>query len=95
MKKSKVLHNFYKSETWKFARQLKITQAKGMCERCGSVGNEVHHIKRLSVENVNDVSISINPENLELLCKECHNEEHKRFKSTLHFDDNGNLIKYH
>lgn len=92
MKKPKVIHNFYKSDTWKLARQIKITQANGMCERCGRVGTEVHHIKRLNINNVNDVSISINPENLELLCKDCHNKEHKRFYRHQQFDKNGNLI---
>lgn len=93
MKKPKAIHNFYKSDTWKIARQIKITQASGKCERCGGIGQEVHHIKRLNIDNVNDVSISINPENLELLCKECHNKEHKRFSSNLKFDEEGNFIK--
>ncbi len=92
MKKPKVIHNFYKSETWKIARQIKITQVSGKCERCGDIGQEVHHIKRLNVDNVNDVSISINPANLELLCKECHNKEHKRFSKIQQFDNDGNLI---
>ena len=77
MKRPKVLYNFYKSDTCKLARQIKITQENGRCEGCGNVGTEVHHIKRLTVDNVNDVSISINPVNLALLCKECHNKEHK------------------
>ena len=92
MKKPKIIHNFYKSDTWKLARQIKITKANGRCERCGGIGQEVHHIKRLNVDNVNDVSISINPENLELLCKECHNKEHKRFSKCQLFDENGNLL---
>jgi len=92
MKKPKVLHNFYKSAEWQLARQLKITQVNGKCERCGAVGQEVHHMVRLNIENVKDASISINQENLELLCKDCHNKEHDRFKSIQEFDDDGNLI---
>lgn len=92
MKKPKILHNFYKSDAWKLARQIKITQADGRCEGCGNIGTEVHHIKRLTVDNVNDVSVSINPENLELLCKGCHNKEHKRFFKNTQFDCEGNLI---
>ena len=92
MKKPKVLHNFYKSNAWKLARELKIREARGLCERCGGVGEEVHHIKSLNIENVKDVSVSINPVNLELLCKNCHNVEHKRFNSKQIFDINGNII---
>lgn len=92
MKKPKVLHNFYKSNAWKLAREIKIREAGGLCERCKGIGEEVHHIKRLNVENVKDVSVSINPKNLEFLCKDCHNKEHKRFTKTINFDANGNMI---
>jgi 5-methylcytosine-specific restriction endonuclease McrA len=91
MKKPKILHNFYKSDAWKLAREIKITQVNGRCERCGGVGQEVHHIVRLNVNNVSDVGVSINQDNLELLCKECHNKEHKRFKKEMRFDAYGNL----
>jgi 5-methylcytosine-specific restriction endonuclease McrA len=92
MKKPKALHNFYKSETWKLAREIKIRQTNGRCELCGSIGQEVHHKKRLTVDNVNEVSVSINPENLELLCRDCHNKEHNRFNKEMRFDEEGNLI---
>jgi 5-methylcytosine-specific restriction endonuclease McrA len=39
-----------------------------------------------------DPTISINQENLELLCKDCHNKEHKRFTKEKEFDSDGNLI---
>jgi len=92
MKKPKVLHNFYKSPAWLAARELKIMSVNGRCERCGQIGIEVHHKERLSVDNVNDSSISLNQDNLELLCRECHNHEHNRFSKETKFDDEGNLI---
>ena len=76
------------------ARQIKITNAKGLCERCRLPGEEVHHIIRLSTDNIKDVSVSLNPKNLVLLCKVCHNKEHKRFSKTIEFDSYGDLIKY-
>jgi 5-methylcytosine-specific restriction endonuclease McrA len=94
MKKPKIIHNFYKSDTWKLAREIKIRQANGRCERCGAIGAEVHHVIRLNQDNVGDASVSINPENLILLCKDCHNKEHKRFGCNNKFDENGNLIGY-
>ena len=93
MRKPKLLHNFYKSDAWKLAREIKFRQVNGLCERCGGIGQEVHHIIRLNVDNVSDVGVSINPKNLELLCKECHNKEHKRFSKEERFDAQGNLIK--
>ena len=92
MKKPKVLHNFYKSPKWQAAREAKIMSVNGLCERCGKVGTEVHHKERLTIENLNDSSISLNEDNLELLCRDCHNQEHKRFIKYIEFDTEGNLI---
>ena len=66
----------------------------GVCEKCGAIGTEVHHIIHLTPENVSDPSISTNQENLMLLCNECHNKEHGRFEGKLKyiFDADGDLI---
>ncbi len=92
MRKPKEIHRFYKSVAWQVAREIKIRDANGKCERCGTLGEEVHHIKRLTVLNVMDPNISLNQENLELLCKKCHNKEHRRFSKAQQFDEDGNLI---
>ena len=92
MKKPKILHNFYKSTVCQVARQIKYQEQNGKCERCGRVGEEVHHKIKLTVQNVIDPAISLNQENLELLCKDCHNKEHKRFTKEKEFDSDGNLI---
>lgn len=93
MRKPKELHRFYKSKAWLVARNIKTNATQGKCERCGAVGEEVHHKIRLMVENVNDVYISLNQDNLELLCRDCHNDEHGRFKKQkVMFDEDGNFI---
>jgi 5-methylcytosine-specific restriction endonuclease McrA len=92
MRKPKEIHRFYKSVSWQVAREIKIRETNGKCERCGALGEEVHHKKRLTIHNVMDPVISLNQENLELLCRKCHNEEHKRFSKSQRFDEDGNLI---
>ncbi len=92
MRKPKEIHRFYKSIPWQVAREIKIREANGKCERCGALGEEVHHKIRLTVLNVTNPEISMNQENLELLCKKCHNAEHKRFSKSQQFDEDGNLI---
>ncbi len=87
-----LIKRFYRSDAWKLARAIKIASAGGRCERCGAVGEEVHHKKYLTPENVKDKDVSVNQDNLELLCKQCHNEEHGRFSSEIKFDKEGNLI---
>ncbi len=42
-------------------------------------GSHLHHKIELTDENVNDINISINPDNLVWLHKSCHNELHGRF----------------
>lgn len=94
-KKHALINRFYRSEAWKMARAIKIALAGGVCERCGTIGEEVHHKIYLSPENVSDSNISVNQDNLELLCKECHNTEHGRFnsKDDYKFDKEGKVIK--
>ena len=73
---------FYMSWPWiKCARSYKQSKG-GLCERCWSkgivsVGEEVHHKVKLTPENINDPDVSLNWNNLELLCKKCHLEEHR------------------
>ena len=38
-----------------------------------------HHKKPLSDANVNDATVALNPENVELIHFKCHNKEHQRF----------------
>ena len=76
------IRKFYKSDNWKIARAMKIASAGGRCEKCGDVGTD-------------NPEISINQNNLLLLCKECHNKEHERFtdKKEYKFDEDGNMVK--
>ncbi|MGN0180406.1 MAG: hypothetical protein ACI4DY_13365 [Monoglobaceae bacterium] len=39
----------------------------------------LHHIKPLTMANVNDYSVSLNPENIMIVSQKSHNEIHKRF----------------
>jgi 5-methylcytosine-specific restriction endonuclease McrA len=68
--------HFYRSTAWKKCRMSYIATVHGLCERCGAGGKIVHHKIYLSERNINDVSLTLNHENLELLCQECHNAEH-------------------
>ena len=38
-----------------------------------------HHVKPLTLQNVNDYAISLNPENIQLVSQQAHNEIHARF----------------
>ena len=89
------IRRFYRSDKWKVARAIKIASAGGLCEKCGAIGTEVHHKIHLTPDNVSDPEISMNQDNLMLLCNECHNKEHGRFegKKEYEFDSDGNMVK--
>ena len=87
----KSLEEFYKSKQWeRFMAALKQERINDegfiICAHCGEpiikkydcIG---HHIEELTLENVNDYSISLNPDNVELIHFRCHNKAHRRFGS--------------
>lgn len=86
---------FYKSAAWQRCRDAYFKSQHGLCERCGGAGKIVHHKIYLTPENIHDPSVTLNWENLELLCQECHNAEHASHGVTaegLAFDEDGNLV---
>lgn len=83
---------FYQSTAWKKTRKAFILSKFGICERCGEPAQYVHHKQYINVNNVNDTNITLNWNNLELLCHTCHNAEHFN-KVAYEFDEEGNLIK--
>jgi 5-methylcytosine-specific restriction endonuclease McrA len=88
---------FYRSSAWRKCRQSYFNTQHGLCERCEQPGLIVHHKIYISPDNINDVSVTLNHENLELLCQDCHNKEHFEKNSPVRegftFDNEGNLIK--
>ena len=62
-----------------------MLERDGICEHCGKpilkkydcVG---HHIKPLTIENLNDKTVSLNPKNILLSHMRCHNELECRFE---------------
>ena len=72
---------FYKSTAWQKCRASYIQSVGGLCERClakGLIvpGYIVHHKCHLTAWNIQDPSITLNWDNLEYLCQDCHNKEH-------------------
>ena len=83
------LDTFYKSREWEsLVGQIKLDRLDDngqiICECCGKpitrkydcIG---HHKIELDEQNVNDYSISLNPDNIMLVHFRCHNRIHSRF----------------
>ena len=73
---------FYKSDPWLAVRAFVIARDKYVCQLCKGViigSPHVHHIIELTEENHTNPEISLNPELLETLHHDCHDERHGRF----------------
>ena len=88
---------FYNSKAWKKCRNAYKESKFHICERCGCLGEEVHHKICLTPKNINDPDIALSWDNLELLCQSCHSKEHMSkydvVREDVMFDSNGDLIR--
>ena len=89
---NKDVERFYKSKEWRKTRESYIAFRNGKCERCPSAGVIVHHKQYITSQNVHDPEITLSFNNLELLCRKCHNKEHFKDEIDYEFDEEGNLI---
>ena len=74
--------SFYKSKRWQSTRRAYLASVGGLCERCLKKGLYrpaviVHHKVYIAPENINNPEITLNWANLEAVCRECHEDEHK------------------
>lgn len=83
---------FYKSRAWVKTQKLYMESIHYVCERCGGIAKIVHHKKYITPKNITDPEITLNFDNLEGLCQDCHNKEHTAKVSRAVFDANGNMI---
>lgn len=85
------LSDFYRSKEWKEFRQVIIAQRT---KADGFVYDEItgkpivkaydiilHHKTELTLDNVNDTNITLNPDNIQVVSFRTHNEIHNRFRS--------------
>jgi 5-methylcytosine-specific restriction endonuclease McrA len=89
---------FYNSILWKRTQANYRQLHYGICERCGRPdGIIVHHKIYLTENNIDNPNIALNFNNLELLCIDCHNQEHnckhKPTQKGLKFNSKGELIQ--
>lgn len=101
IKRRKELGKFYKSAIWIKVRENALRRDNYLCVECGRPAEVVHHIKHLSLANVDDPNVSLNLSNLKSLCSDCHFKEHKgehcrgrivEEQNPYMFDANGMLV---
>lgn len=87
---------FYESPAWRKTRDYVFKRDSALCVRCGAPGVIVHHKIELTPKNIGNPLISLNEENLETLCRQCHAIAHgggAPIAEGLAFDENGNVVE--
>lgn len=89
--------DFYTSKAWKQTRAAYISSVRGLCEICKRKGKIkpgviVHHKIHLTPDNINDPDISLNWDNLQLLCRDCHADQHRTTIKRYTIDPLGRVI---
>jgi 5-methylcytosine-specific restriction endonuclease McrA len=95
---------FYNSRAWQSCRASYIANRikidGGLCEACHErIGFIVHHKVMIDETNINDVNITLSHDNLQYVCKYCHDRMDNHFvrnkrgpKIKVLFDENGQPI---
>ena len=88
---------FYKSKAWQNTRNAYWSYRHGLCEICLSKGRYkpceiVHHKIQITPENINDPTITLNWDNLQCVCRDCHAMIHEKRKKRFKVDDLGRVI---
>lgn len=90
------LQAFYKSPKWEKFRRVIISERTNpedgfvRCAICKQpIVNKydliVHHKDELTIANVDDAMVALNPDNVECVHFKCHNEIHERFQGAEHW----------
>ena len=88
--------HFYKSQSWVKTRNAYATSVGYLCEVClkngiYNPGEIVHHKTHITPENINNPKITLDWDNLELVCRECHGVAHSKNKR-YRVDEQGKVI---
>lgn len=83
---------FYSGIRWQKTREAYAKKVNYLCENCLAAGiitpgAIVHHKKHITPTNINDPNITLNEDNLIMLCRQCHEAIHNNQRFVV--KDNG------
>lgn len=89
-------HPFYSTKGWKHTREAVLNRDNHLCQDCLKHGfitaaEDVHHIIKLTPDNINDANVTLNCDNLVSLCRDCHAKRHREV-GRYRIDEDGNMI---
>lgn len=87
---------FYKSKAWEQCREAYMHSVGYLCENCKEkgilkTGDTVHHKIKLTPDNINNPEVTLNWNNLMLVCRDCHADIHRKNKNRYVIRADGSL----
>ena len=88
--------SFYLSKAWKETRAAYAKSKRNLCEPCLEQGlykpcEIVHHKIILTPENITDPSVTLDWDNLQCVCRDCHAKIHDRRQRRYKIDELGRV----
>ncbi|MFR7478296.1 MAG: HNH endonuclease [Acutalibacteraceae bacterium] len=88
---------FYRSKAWRDTREAYARSKAGLCENClakgiWKAGEIVHHKEPITPETINNPSITLAWDNLQLLCRDCHAWAHEKKEKRYKLDEMGRVM---
>ena len=88
--------SLYKSKAWQKTRDAYARSVGGLCELCWEKGvlrpgEIVHHKIPITPDNINDPSITLSFDNLQLVCRDHHAQIHDRRQRRYKVDELGRV----
>ena len=87
---------FYKSKAWQRTRAAYLKSVGGLCEPCLERGlyspaEIVHHKTHITPKNITDPEITLNWDNLQAVCRSCHERIHTGKEKRFEVDELGRV----
>lgn len=87
---------FYSSTAWKNTRKAYAKSKGNLCELCLKQGvynpcEIVHHRIEITPDNISDPGVTLNWDNLQCVCRECHAKVHGKKVSRFTIDELGRV----
>ena len=87
---------FYKSKAWEKCRESYAQSVGWLCEDClekgiYKSGEIVQHKTELTPENIDKPEVTLSWDNLRLVCRECHAEQHGKRQRPYSVDEYGRV----
>lgn len=87
---------FYSSKAWKNTRAAYAKSKRNLCELCLDKGlykpcEIVHHKVELTPDNIDNPDITLNWQNLQCVCRDCHAMIHDRRNLRYKIDELGRV----